>query len=399
MSGTSKNTTIQGRPMILKMDESADQNRRQSKHNLQKHQPMQPKILVKTPAVHGSRDVVVNSVPNVQISRRLDDSMPSNPVNLVNNQEVLQMKCSKRLVHSHNQLVTRCFDNIDPDNNDFLVVGVIGMKDVGKSTILNTLVHKNYLQSLRDNLPVENSTFNIDNQISTDGSTIDMFITTDRLILLDTSALCFNPQRRDFMVNETEDIKQLILLQKTCHLIICVYDDYHCINLLRLLITAEAMIQDQQLNHHPTILFVKNRTGPGPELEPAMTDIYLKMFAESKLNFLNKTFVDSPEVNPIMNPSIVPAAPPKAQINQISIPDIANRSVRLNNEIDATIKDFRERILMMERKQRITSDLEPFTEKKWALLFSSTIDQCKTDYFLRRYENLRERFHQQVDAV
>lgn len=394
MSGTSKNTTIQGRPMILKMDESSE-SRRQSKHNLQKHQPIQPKILVKTPAILGSRDAVVNSIPNLQISRRLDD----NPVYLVNTQEILKMKYSKRLVHSHNQLVTRCFDNIDPDNNDFLVVGVIGMKDVGKSTILNTIVHKNYLQFQKDNVPAENSTFNIDNQISTDGSTIDMFITTNRLILLDTSALCFNPQRRDFMVNETEDIKQLVLLQKTCHIIICVYDDYHCINLLRLLITAEAMIQDQQLNHHPTILFVKNRTGPGPELEPPMTDIYQKMFAESKLIFLNKTFVDSPEVNPIINPSIIPAAPLKAQINQISIPDFANRSVRLNSEIDATIKDFRERILMMERKQRITSDMEPFTEKKWALLFSSTIDQCKTDFFLRRYENLRERFHQQVDAV
>lgn len=395
MSGTSKNPTIQGRPMLLKMDDNSDY-RRQSKNNVQKHQIMQPKILVKAPAV-GSRDAVGNSSMPVQISRRLDD-MPSNPVNLVNTQEILKMKSAKRLVHSHNQLVTRCFDNIDPDNNDFLVVGVIGMKDVGKSTILNTLVHKNYLQLLKDN-PQGNSTFNIDNQVSTDGSTIDMFITTDRLILLDTSALCYNPQRRDFMVNETEDIKQLILLQKTCHVIICVYDDYHCINLLRLLITAEAMIQDQHQNHHPTILFVKNRTGPGPELEPPMTEIYEKMFIESKLKYLKKTFVDAPEVNPIMNPSIIPVAPPKAQINQLSIPDIANRSVRLSNEIDATIKDFRERILMMERKQRITPDMEPFTEKKWAQLFSSTIDQCKTDYFLRRYENLRERFHQQVDSI
>lgn len=396
MSGSSKNTTVQSRPMILKMEETSE-NRRQSKNSLQKHQPMQPKILVKTPTILGNREVVVNSTPNVQISRRLDDV--SYPVNLVNTQEILQMKSSKRLVHSHNQLVTRCFDNIDPDNADFLVVGVIGMKDVGKSTILNTLIHKNYLQSQMNNVPAENSTFNIENQVSTDGSTIDMFITTDRLILLDTSALCFNPQRRDFMVNETEDLKQLILLQKTCDIIICVYDDYHCINLLRLLITAEEMIQDQQLNHHPAILFVKNRTGPGPDLEPSMTEIYQKMFTESQLKFLIKTFVDSPEINPTMDPSIIPVPKPKAQINQISIPDIANRSVRLNNEIDAIIKDFRERILMMERKQRITSDLEPFTEKKWALLFSSTIDQCKTDYFLRRYENLRERFHQQVDAV
>ena len=395
MSGTSKNTTIQGRPMILKMDENSD-HRRQSKNNIQKHQIMQPKILVKAPAL-GNRDNVGNSNMPVQISRRLDD-MPSNPVNLVTTQEILQMKSAKRLVHSHNQLVTRCFDNIDPDNTDFLVVGVIGMKDVGKSTILNTLVHKNYLQSQRDNIPAENSTFKIDNQVSTDGSTIDMFITTDRLILLDTSALCYNPQRRDFMVNETEDIKQLILLQKTCHVIICVYDDYHCINLLRLLITAESMIQHQQLNHHPTILFVKNRTGPGPELEPPMTEIYEKMFTGSKLKYLTETFIEIPEVNPIMNPSIIPAPPPKAQINQLSIPDIANRSVRLSNEIDATIKDFRERILMMERNKRITPDMEPFTEKKWAQLFSTTIDQCKTDYFLRRYENLRERFHQQVDG-
>lgn len=395
---SSRNPTIQSRPMILKKEESSD-NRRQLKNNLQKHQPMQPKILIKTPATMGSRDVASNSgISSIQISRKQDD-IPSNPVNLVNTQEILQMKFPKRLVHSHNQLVTRCFDNIDPDNTDFLVVGVIGMKDVGKSTILNTLVHKNYLQSLQDENTVENPTFNIENQVSTDGSTIDMFITTDRLILLDTSALCFNPQRRDFMVNETEDIKQLILLQKTCHVIICVYDDYHCINLLRLLITAEAMIHDEHLNHHPTIIFVQNRTGPGPQSEPPMTEMYMKMFAESKLNILKKTFVEIPEIDPKMNPSIIPVAPPKPQINHITIPDIANRSARLHNEIDATIKECREKILMMERKQRRTSDAELLTEKKWALLFSSTIDQSKTDYFLRRYENLRERFHQQVDAV
>lgn len=390
MSGLTKNTTIQSRPMILKVEETSE-NRRQLKNNLQKHQPMQPKILVKTPTI------VVNSTPNVQITRRLDDV--TYPVNLVNTPEILQMKSSKRLVHSHNQLVTRCFDNLDPENTDFLVVGVIGMKDVGKSTILNTLIHNNYLQSQMNNNSADSSTFNIDNQVSTDGSTIDMFITTDRLILLDTSALFFNPQRRDFMVNETDDLKQLILLQKTCDIIICVYDDYHCINLLRLLLTAEQMIHDQQHKHHPAILFVKNRTGPGPALEPPMTEIYQQIFTESQLKFLTKTFDDTLEINPTMNPSIVPVAKAKAQINQISIPDTANRSVRLNNEIDAIVKDFRERILMMERKQRITSDLEPFTEKKWALLFSSTIDQCKTDYFLRRYENLRERFHQQVDAV
>ena len=87
MSGSSKNTTIQGRPMILKMEEVSE-NRRQWKNNLPKHHPMQPKILVKTPTILGSRDVVpiYNNIPNLQISRKLDD-IPTNPVNLVNTQE------------------------------------------------------------------------------------------------------------------------------------------------------------------------------------------------------------------------------------------------------------------------------------------------------------------------
>ena len=156
-------------------------------------------------------------------------------------------------------------------NSDFLVVGVIGTQGVGKSTICNILVNE------RTNFDYHTSIFKDEDGIfptklkphkcsarSRTEST-HMFITSDRLILLDSPPVLCNSYKKDMITNELDDLRQIIVFLSVCHLLIVVHDDY-CVNMsfMRLLHFAELMKPGMDnkpfiSDYFPNLLFVKNR--------------------------------------------------------------------------------------------------------------------------------------------
>jgi hypothetical protein len=149
----------------------------------------------------------------------------------------------------HFNIDQKITDYIDGENSDFLVVAAIGMKNSGKSTLMNMIANQKYVQvGLDGNLnafKIEHETFNTRKSQNYEGSTIDMFITTDRIFVLDPSPICSNVQRRDMIVAESDDLKMLMMLLQICHLIVIVHQGYPDMSLLRMINLADTLIPSE----------------------------------------------------------------------------------------------------------------------------------------------------------
>lgn len=269
------------------------------------------------------------------------------------------MKTFKRLLQPPFQLNTKVLDFLDSDNSDFLVVGIVGLKNVGKSTLMNICANPNYLNISEDTSSVS---FQADHPFPTEvvyeGTTIDMYITMDRIIFLDTSPLLQNVQRRDMMVSECADIEMLLLLLQICHLILVVNDGFPDIPVMRLMTLAEQMIPDS-IKHRPTIFTIGNRIQPGTKM----------LSMDSRIQ--NGT--------------------------SIFVPDLHHPGIHLHHDIYQVIQNLQEKVFMMKRCSMMENDDEVFTEQKWGKRLVSVVDQMKNDYFLRKYEAFRDKFHQPIE--
>lgn len=107
-------------PIILKKDDNNRPSRGQN------HQPIQPKILVKSSTKVSTKE----NAPSVPVIAKkvVESDGPAPPQ--------LMRKC-QRLVVPHFQLEQRILDFLDAENSDFLVVATVGSPQVGKSTIVN----------------------------------------------------------------------------------------------------------------------------------------------------------------------------------------------------------------------------------------------------------------------
>lgn len=120
------------------------------------------------------------------------------------------------------------------DNKDFLVVGCIGARGCGKSTVLNLLAdsdnkflrkHQGKFGLVPDEaqLPMQHSV--------SDG--MDLFVTKDRLFLIDTAPLFCNDGKRELINSEMDDLRLVTLLLAICHVVVVVHDDYVNMNTIR----------------------------------------------------------------------------------------------------------------------------------------------------------------------
>lgn len=310
-------------PIILKKDDSQRPKR-------QGHQPIQPKILIKPN----------NKDNNITIAY-------TSPL------QCLQMKRSVRLMRQFQIDQKILQEYLDNDNTDFLVVGVCGLKNVGKSTLMNIIASQN----LSDDKPEE--VFQT-NGLASDGVTLDMFITASRIIFLDTSPLTHNAQKRDMIVSECDDVKAMMVLLQLCHMVLVVNDGFPDSSVSRLLTVADQMIPIE-VKQRPTWLHVSNKVQPG-----------------------NKLLSLDPRV---------------ARGSSLLVPDLHHRSVHLHHDVPQVIQDLQEKVYMMKRwSMALETDDEPFTEKKWGQRLVAVSDNIKNEYFLRKYEMFRDKFHQPIET-
>lgn len=327
-------------PKILRKDDAIRQQEQKTKSN-------QPKILTKTK----ENVTVIQNKPAIQIKKDPEGSS-----------EVPSMKSSHCFMHPHFNIDQKLFEYLDNENSDFLVVAAIGSRNVGKSTLMNIIADQKYVKVESDGsfkpFKSEHEIFNTKVSQNYEGSTIDMFITTDRIIVLDPSPISSNVQRRDMIVAESDDLKMLLMLFQLCHLIVVVHNGFPDLSILRLINLAEMIILSE-IKHRPKLIYVGNCMQPGTK--PMKLD---------------------PRIHSGCN---------------LMIPDFHHRSLKLHHDISKVIQDYQEKIFMLRRFSMLNDEEEIFTEKKWSLRVLQVVESLKGDYFLRKYDGLRDKYHQQVD--
>lgn len=127
------------------------------------------------------------------------------------------------------------------DQNDFTVIGVLGKRSVGKSSLLNNIIGKTvFKESASKHAHLKQNAY------STKG--IDIFITRERLILLDTESLFSTTSLQrinssSFKIDveglknvsniENLAVKYALLMYSICHVIIVVQDNLQDQSLLK----------------------------------------------------------------------------------------------------------------------------------------------------------------------
>lgn len=120
------------------------------------------------------------------------------------------------LVNDHFLLSTSPFDYLVDSNANFFVVGIIGAQGTGKSTLMNLLCPTDttgrQLQFFR-NRDAAFATKRSKEQLFSTAPTTDgihMYVTKDRTILLDCAPVLCNPYKKDYVLNEIDDLKMVL---------------------------------------------------------------------------------------------------------------------------------------------------------------------------------------------
>ena len=172
------------------------------------------------------------------------------------------------------------------DQNDFMVVGVIGMQGVGKSTVLS-LIAGNHLKDGHKLMLFKQQTPEVRERASHMTTGIDIAITSERIILLDAQPIlspslleqCIHYDRKstsDYAGSSSIEIQSLQIaafLLTACHVIIVVQDWFTDSYIYKFLQTAEMLkpvttppshdsnsaIESDQTDIQPVLVFVHNK--------------------------------------------------------------------------------------------------------------------------------------------
>lgn len=322
-------------PIILKKDDSQRQSR--------SHQAIQPKILTKAATNK-------EAAPPVIIQNKVINDGPAPPP---------AMKGCHRMMHPHFTINQKIFDFLDSENCDFLVVAVVGTKNAGKSTLMNIIASPEFLSITPDSAVTflqDQGVFPTSGVVY-EGNTIDMFISQDRIVFLDTSPLLSNVQKRDMMVSECDDIRMLSMLLQLCHLVLVVNDGFPDMPVARLIAIADQVIP-KNMPHRPAFVYIGNRVQPGTKIM---------------------------QIDPRINSG-----------DNICVPELQHPSIRLHHDVHEVIQTLQEKVYMSKRFSMDENE-ENFTEKRWGQRLTNVMEHMKNDYFLRKYEALRDKFHQPIE--
>ncbi|XP_050095821.1 protein SMG9 isoform X2 [Anopheles aquasalis] len=192
------------------------------------------------------------------------------------------MSTSLTLIRNQNAFNYRVLDFLHETNQDYIVVGVVGAQAVGKSTVLNMLNQHLFIgdPTKRNNA---DRVFPIHDKINIFGDNeVKIFITEDRLVLLDYTEPLIGQIRKDFIQHEQEELKRMMLLLKICHVLLIVQEEYYNIRIMRSLVCAKMMSQ----NIGPTkFVFVRNKaighSSTTSDARTLMLQLYKRIFNES----------------------------------------------------------------------------------------------------------------------
>ncbi|XP_049296696.1 uncharacterized protein LOC125770769 isoform X2 [Anopheles funestus] len=367
----------------------------------------QPKILIKSrptddsaagPSVAMPRrtpTILANVAPQIAGSSKSADSRHGAPSKSLpvptapDPYSYTPMDGSLVLLKNHNAINYRTLDFLHETNQDYVVIGTIGMPGVGKSTVLNLLNTNLYSPDQTDNKG--DCIFPVHGAINIAGENeVRMHITEDRLVLLDCCEPVFGHARKDFIQHEQDELKKLMILLRICHVIFVVQEEYYNIRLMRTLMWAEMMTQVHS-NLPTKLVFIRNKVVPHSESHDSrerMINLYKQMFlntssfAVTSTCFGGDTGVQEEEI-----------------FNYIEFPV-------LEKGCDTVIitEHLKEIILLLRQMVyagRNAIMAQNCSEKAWGQALVKLVDCPESNFFVDKYEKLKEKYnlHNHVKIV
>ncbi|XP_055857395.1 protein SMG9 [Episyrphus balteatus] len=285
------------------------------------------------------------------------------------------------------------------NNKDFLVVGIVGRQGVGKSTIMNMLaaeeinneVYKSIFKDQESIFPIKIKPNKGAAWPRTES--IHMYITKDRMILLDSPPVLCNSYKKDELTNEMDDMHNIIIFLSVCHLVIFVQNDHFDMSLVRLFTMSEMTKPNQDTkpfveDYYPNVLFVKNRAKrlDFSEEEKEMQDKMLRFcFEETKF----KIFLG--ETDELKKGHCIPDA--DKIVNSFRIPEFKDdAATSFHSDFQSIAEELRQRVFMTPRNQIYSAPGE-LTEAIWFELLTRTANEWN-HFFFRTYKEARINHYQ-----
>lgn len=283
------------------------------------------------------------------------------------------------------------------DSSDFVVVGVLGLQNSGKSSILNILARGPSdkeeifrVQTYEHQMLAEHCT-----------SGVDVYINSRRIILLDCQPLLSasimdrSIQLEKKFTAESSSAENTIEIQSlqmigwmysVCHVVVLVQDWFLDMNLMRLLQAAETLKpvtptvsgDDQQLvrEYFPYLLIVQNKCEVGDleeEMMEEMAEIYSLVLARSRLDWRTPDkegneplLVLVPDTEGERAETLAHRLPPRCSFEEAG-------------------KLLRRKLFSLKRRPLAQARL---TEKTWLTLASRTWENIRNSPFYMEYSRL-----------
>lgn len=288
-------------------------------------------------------------------------------------------------------------ENIVPfleNSTNFLVVGIIGSQNVGKSSLLNLVIDETatLTGSIKENeiFKTRNSSSNYPTINPITGG-VNIYITKDRVILLDCEPFLANFQYHEYILYELDELKLLVFLLNICHLVIVAQDVTVNPSLIRLLTCAELMRkvvhkQSKETDHCSNIMFVHNKVSKR-DLEErqrtVMKNVYKKIFNTSQLNIYSSS-------------TLKKGGGSEKFINYVTFPNIDNFSLEDKYELaqlKECIRNFKYKVRMTKNETMGGQLAGQFNEKQWLQMVLKSWESNANNFFLKKYLSLKDKFN------
>ncbi|XP_023329466.1 protein SMG9 [Eurytemora carolleeae] len=280
------------------------------------------------------------------------------------------------------------------ENQDFTVIGVLGLQNTGKSTILNMLGKCGSKDE--DIFRVQGFEHQMLGEHCTNG--VDVYVNSRRYILLDCQPLLSSSiMDRSIQLEkkfnaefstaentiEVQSLQLIGFIFSVCHVVILVQDWFMDTSLIRLLQAAETLKpvtptasgEDNQLSEYfPHLVLVQNKCELNDfedDISDEMRDVYGMLFAKSRLNWREEER-DTP--NLVLIPDI-----------EGDRADILQYRIKPRVDYEKAGRSLRQKVFNLPRKPLSQGKL---SERAWANLASRTWDNIKKSPFYIEYSQL-----------
>ncbi|KAK4886344.1 hypothetical protein RN001_002615 [Aquatica leii] len=405
-----------------------------------------PKSIKKTTILAREHHAEDRSV-SPKITTRESESSPAIAIAALPHTETSKQQTAKEMTKCLKLLDDGiiCTENIQDylqENDDYLVVAIVGTQGVGKSTILNLLAHntvsdklkkaifkysevsKNtsitlHMQDLNLNMNeieektvIEDVIFKPqDTNISSNmngTSGIDFFVTQNRVMFLDCQPFTSVAVLDEFIRSEAkvsnmvseflplensgeiQGLQMTAFLMSICHVLILVQDWFFDNNVLRFIQSAEMLKptisnpEDELVDHFPHLILIQNKAQMedfSPKKFKQMQQIYKTFFNKTKMHIESGMGIGSGRIITSLSPENCGDA-----INLFLIPECNEQLDQLykgHPSLEELIKKLRSNILGATKYP-----LNNTSEKHWLVYCSKVWDHVKKSNFFVEYTKL-----------